>query len=107
MRMIAGCALVLCLGAAGQRYEKIHRKAVVVDTHNDVLSSVTLKGMDFEDDLTGKAYSDLARWKKGGLDVQVFSIFCDERFGKDTAFKYANREIDSLYAIAGRNPRKM
>ncbi len=41
------------------------------------------------------------------MDVKVFSIFCDERFGKDTAFKYANIEIDSLYAIAARNRDKM
>jgi membrane dipeptidase len=28
-------------------------------------------------------------------------------FGKDTAFKFANIELDSLYAIAARNPDKM
>ncbi|RYZ53456.1 MAG: membrane dipeptidase, partial [Chitinophagaceae bacterium] len=33
--------------------------------------------------------------------------FCDERYGKDTAFKYANREIDSLHAIVGRNRDKL
>jgi membrane dipeptidase len=91
----------------GQSYKTIHAEAVVVDTHNDVLSTVTLNGLNIEDDLTGKAYTDLARLKKGGVDVQIFSIFCDDRFGKGTAFKYANREIDSLYAIAGRNPDQM
>jgi membrane dipeptidase len=43
----------------------------------------------------------------GGIDAQVFSIFCDDSYGKGTAFAYANREIDSLYSIAGRNPDKM
>ena len=52
-------------------------------------------------------YSDLARMKQGGIDVQVFSIFCDENFGKGSAFAYANRELDSLYAVAGRNPDRM
>jgi membrane dipeptidase len=90
-----------------QSYKQLHRQAVVVDTHNDVLSTATMRGLHFDTDLTGRTHSDLQRFKRGGVDVQVFSIFCDERFGKDTAFKYANIEIDSLYAIAGRNPEKM
>ncbi|MDP9229146.1 MAG: dipeptidase [Bacteroidota bacterium] len=90
-----------------QKYQKLHRKAIVVDTHNDVLSTVVMKGMNIENDLTGKSHSDIARFKKGGVDVQIFSVFSDERFGKDTAFKYANIEIDSLYAIVGRNTDKM
>src|SRR4051812_48263948 len=95
--------LSLLLFASCQSYRKLHRDAIVVDTHNDVLSTATMKGLSIEHDLTGQTHSDLARFLKGGVDIQVFSIFCDERFGKDTAFKYANREIDSLYAIAGRN----
>lgn len=66
-----------------------------------------MKGLNIENNLAGRTHSDIARMKKGGVDVQIFSIFCNERFGKDTAFKYANREIDSLYAIAGRNTDKM
>jgi membrane dipeptidase len=91
----------------GQSYLKLHEQAIVVDTHNDVLSEATLKGLDIGTDLTGKAMSDLARWKKGGVDVQVFSIFCDDHFGVGSAFRQANREIDSLYSIAARNPDKM
>ena len=91
----------------GQNAQKVHRKAIVIDTHNDVLSTVSMKGMNIDNDLTGKTHSDLARFKKGGIDIQVFSIFCDERFGKDTAFKYANIEIDSLYSIVARNQDKL
>jgi membrane dipeptidase len=90
-----------------QSYKKIHDKAIVIDTHNDVLSGVTMKGLNIEGDLRGKSHSDIQRFKKGGIDVQIFSIFCDERYGKDTAFKYANIEIDSLYAIVGRNSARM
>ena len=99
--------LLFILLASCQSYKAFHRKAIVVDTHNDVLSSATMKGMNIEDDLSGKTHSDISRLKKGGIDIQVFSIFCDERFGKDTAFKYANREIDSLYAIVNRNGDKL
>ena len=41
-------------------------RAMVVDTHNDILTQATEKGLAFDTDLTGKTHSDLARWKKGG-----------------------------------------
>jgi len=107
--LLAGIFLsvLMPVRTAAQSYLKLHEEAIVVDTHNDVLSTATLNGMDIGTDLTGKTHSDLARFKKGGVDVQVFSIFCDEHFGVGSAFHQANREIDSLYAIAGRNPDKM
>ena len=95
------------LTAEAQSYAKLHDKAIVVDTHNDVLTTATLRGMDIGTDLTGKTHSDLGRFRKGGVDVQVFSIFCDDHYGVGSAYREANREIDSLYAIAGRNPDKM
>ena len=102
-------ALVVILPgwAVAQSYQSLHERAIVVDTHNDVLSTATMNGMNIETDLSGITHSDLARFKKGGVDVQVFSIFCDDHFGVGTAFAYAHREIDSLYAIARRNPDKM
>ena len=45
--------------------------------------------------------------KEGGIDVQIFSIFCDENYGNGTAYAFANREIDSLYAYVARNPSSM
>lgn len=74
-------------------YKAVHRKAIVIDTHNEVSSSATMKGLNIEKDLSDKIHSDLACFQKGGVDVQIFSVFADERFGKDTAFRYANREI--------------
>jgi membrane dipeptidase len=106
-KLVCCLFLFLAVSASAQSYQKIHDKAIVVDTHNDVLSTVTMKGLNIENDLTGQSHSDIARFKKGGVDIQVFSIFCDERFGKDTAYKFANIEIDSLYAIVSRNPGKM
>lgn len=92
---------------AAASYQQLHYKAIVVDTHNDVLSAATLKGLDIGTDLTGKTHSDLARFRKGGVDVQVFSIFCDDHYGTGSAYREASREIDSLYAIAGRNTGSM
>jgi len=107
MRIIWVFTAVLPLFCAAQSYQKLHEKAIVVDTHNDVLSSATMHGLDIETDLTGKTHSDLARFRRGGVDVQVFSIFCDDGYGVGSAFRRANQEVDSLYAIAARNPDKM
>src|ERR1041385_8387750 len=87
-------ATLFSLPTLGQSYQKIHDKAILVDTHNDILSSSIQNGFDMEKDLTGKTASDLDRFKKGGVDVQVFSIFCDDRYGVGRAFARANQEID-------------
>ncbi|MGB4844693.1 MAG: dipeptidase [Ferruginibacter sp.] len=88
-----------------QSYQKTHNKAIVVDTHNDILMRAADLGIVFDQDLTGKTHSDLNRWKKGGLDVQIFSVYCDG--DKKNAFAYANREMDSLDAVVARNPDKI
>ena len=87
------------------QYQKLHKKAIVVDTHNDILTTCLDDGLSFDQDLRGKTHSDLNRFKEGGVDVQVFSIWCDGR--QQEPFAYANRQIDTLYATAQRNPGKM
>ena len=87
------------------QYKKLHAKAIVVDTHNDIIETCFNKKYSFDQDLRGKTHSDLNRFKEGGVDVQIFSIWCD---GKQiNPFAYANVQIDTLYATAERNPDKM
>lgn len=90
-----------------QGYKSLHKKAIVVDTHNDFISTGIEKKLSFDQDLKGLTHSDLKRMKEGGVDIQIFSIFCDENYGNGTAYAFANREIDSLYAYVKRNPSKM
>ncbi|MBD1396978.1 dipeptidase [Pontibacter sp. JH31] len=104
--LLATALAIGSLPAVAQDYKELHQKAIVVDTHNDVLISV-LEGLRLEDDLRGKTHSDLARFKEGGVDVQIFSVWSDETYGKGKGFKFANLQIDSLYAIVERNPDKM
>ncbi|TWI97681.1 membrane dipeptidase [Mucilaginibacter frigoritolerans] len=94
--------------AIAQTPEEIHQRAILVDTHNDVLSNEIIQGFDIGK-LQPKDVSnlDLARAKQGGLDAQVFSIWCGPQYGKGTAFKFANREIDSLYALIARYPDRI
>ncbi len=90
-----------------QDYKSLHKKAIVVDTHNDFISTGIEKKVSFDQDLKGITHSDLKRMKEAGVDIQIFSIFCDENYGNGTAYAFANREIDSLYAYVARNPSRM
>ncbi|QHL89315.1 membrane dipeptidase [Nibribacter ruber] len=95
------------LNSCAPSYQSIHQKALLVDTHNDVLSQVVMEGKAMDQDLTGQAHTDLARLKKGGMDLQVFAVFCDETYGPGKAFAFANAQIDSLEATAKRNPKQL
>lgn len=95
--------LCLSLIAVAQTAEQIHRRAIVVDTHNDVLSSQLITGADLSKRQSTGNF-DLVRAKEGGLDAQVFSIWCGAQFGNGQAFNQANREIDSLYKLIKTHP---
>jgi len=88
-----------------QAYKKLHQKAILVDTHNDIPSATIEKKVQFDTDLAGKTHTDLKRMKEGGIDIQVFSIFCGPEQSQPYAF--ANREMDSVYEWTRRNPAKM
>jgi membrane dipeptidase len=88
-----------------QSYKRIHEKAVLIDTHNDFPSASIEKKVSFDADLLGTTHSDLTRMKQGGVDVQIFSIFCGPE--QQQPYAFANRQIDSVYEWARRNPNKM
>jgi membrane dipeptidase len=108
-KMILPLLVILALGLHAQDIQKvlkIHQKAILVDTHNDALSNQLITGLDLSKQQT-VGNLDLPRAKQGGLDVQVFSVWCDGSYGTGKAYAFANREIDSLYALINRNPGKM
>lgn len=98
-------ACLITLNANAQSYQKIHDKAILADTHNDILAKVLETGFLLDQDLTGKTQSDLNRWKKGGMDVQFFSIWSDGN--RLNPFAYAMRQMDTLDAVIKRNPNKI
>jgi membrane dipeptidase len=85
--------------------QKIHYKSILVDTHNDAVTACIEKKVSFDQDLTGVNHSDLKRFKEGGLDYQLFSIWCDGE--KVNPYAWAMREMDTIDAVAARNPDKM
>ena len=91
--------------ANAQAYKKLHFSSIVVDTHNDILTTAVDKHYSIDQDLSGKTNSDLERWKKGGVDVQLFSVWCDGL--KINPWAWANLEMDTLFAVVKRNPDKI
>jgi len=85
--------------------QKIHFKSVLVDTHNDAITACIEKKVSFDQDLNGINHSDLKRFKEGGLDYQLFSIWCDGE--KVNPYAWAMREMDTMDAVAARNPDKI
>src|ERR1035437_2651743 len=104
-----GKILIICIlltqQLMAQSYKKIHADAIVVDSHNDILSQTTDYGYILDNNLRGKTHTDLARLKEGGVDVQVFSVFCNG--DQINPFALANRQMDSLDAVLKRNPDKI
>ncbi|MDB5030854.1 dipeptidase [Mucilaginibacter sp.] len=76
---------------------------LLVDTHNDAISNQLITGADLGK-LQPIGNFDLVRAKQGGLNAQIFSIWCSGQYGKGTGYAMANREIDSLYALINRHP---
>lgn len=94
--------LIFYSSAFAQSAKKIHQNAIVIDTHGDILFNQIKSGIDIGK-LQEKGNFDLVRAKNGGLDVQFFSIWCDETGG----YALANREIDSLYSLIKRYPDRI
>jgi membrane dipeptidase len=105
--MILRIVILLLLPSflTAQQYKKIHRSSVLVDTHNDIPSSAIEKKVAFDTDLKGQTHSDLNRMFSGGVDAQMFSIFCGGE--QKEPYRFANREMDSVYAWVKRNPSRM
>ncbi len=107
MRTLLLVAILFTFAAAHSQpaFRKIHDKAIVIDTHNDFPTTAIEKSVGLDQSLKGKTHSDLQRFKEGGVDIQIFSIWCDGN--KQQPYAFANQEIDSVYAWANRNPDKM
>lgn len=87
----------------GQDARRIHADALVIDTHNDVLYQSVMRGKDIGKRIN-TGHTDLPRIKEGGIDVQVFAVWCNEKYGKGTAFAYANKQIDGLMKVIEEHP---
>ncbi len=86
----------------------IHRKAIIVDTHNDITSFMTDEDYDIGTSSIGKYHTDLARMKEGGLTAEFFSVYVDRKYA--TAGGSARRAmdmIDMVYRAAEKYPNQL
>lgn len=98
----------LCLGVLSSQGQALdhaafHKSLIVVDGHNDVIYESILPGKDIGQRMkTG--HTDLPRLREGGVDVQVFAVWSDDKeFPKGKAFKHANAQIDALEKMLQKN----
>jgi membrane dipeptidase len=86
-------------------YKKLHFDATVVDTHNDVVQRI-LSGEDISF-RTSHGHSDLPRFREGGLDVEMFSIWVPPEKTSRPYYDQANEQIDSIESFVKRNPSQV
>ena len=81
----------------------IHLESFVADTHNDVL----LRAMEGQNVLEyhPESHSDLEKFKLGGVDLQVFSIWVSPDGKEKKYFENANDMINKLDFLISRVPK--
>ena len=80
-----------------------HQQAFVADTHNDVLMR-SMMGRNILTELP-ESHSDLVKFKKGGVDLQVFSVWVSpSKIGPEEYYNYANAMITQLEYLCSRVP---
>jgi membrane dipeptidase len=83
---------------------RVHRSALLIDTHNDVPSR-TVDGFDIGS-RTGTGHTDIARLKEGGVGAQFFAVYVASSYV--TGNRSANRALQMIdtvrHDIIGRYP---
>jgi membrane dipeptidase len=92
-----------------ERAARLHREAIVLDTHNDITSPMTDEGYDLGPrDTSGKTQTDLPRMKEGGLDAEFFAIYVAASYARQGgAARRALDMIDGVYEQARRHPESL
>lgn len=97
------------------RAEKLHREAIVVDTHNDITSAILDEGFDLAmsgdaPDRKEKTHTDLRRMKAGAIDAEFFAVYVGREFVNKKpaegggAARRALDMIDIVYEQVRRHP---
>lgn len=83
--------------------DAVHQQAFVADTHNDVLMR-SMMGRNILTELP-ESHSDLVKFKKGGVDLQVFSVWVSpSKIDPEEYYNYANAIITQLEYLCSRVP---
>src|SRR5919206_38742 len=94
--------------ALWQRALAIHRRAIVIDTHNDVTTPMTNDDYDLSGNPPRPYRTSIARMKKGGLTAEFFSLYIRPWYvAPGGAARRTLEMIDSVYRAVERHPRDL
>jgi membrane dipeptidase len=91
-----------------QRALQIHRRAIVIDTHNDVTSAMTNDDFDLSGTPPAPYRTNIARMKQGGLTAEFFSLYIKPVYVQNGGSARRTLDmIDSVYRAVERHPRDL
>ena len=85
------------------RAARIHREAIVVDTHEDVPDALAEKGADLAVRGATKHF-DIPRAKEGGLTAPFFAVYVPASYAEGGAARIALDRIDMVQNVVGAHP---
>ena len=86
----------------------IQRRAIVVDTHNDITTPMTNDDFDLAGDPPVPYRTNIERMKKGGLTAEFFSLYIRPWYVTNGgAARRTLDMIDSVYRAVERHPRDL
>src|ERR1051326_1696674 len=91
-----------------QRALQIQRRAIVIDTHNDVTTPMTNDDYDLSGPPPTPYRTSIERMKKGGLTAEFFSLYVKPWYVEHGgAARRTLDMIDSVYRAVERHPRDL
>jgi membrane dipeptidase len=94
--------------ALWRRALAIHRRAIVIDTHNDVTTPMTNDDYDLSGEPPAPYRTNIARMKKGGLTAEFFSVYIKPWYVEHGgAARRTLDMIDSVYRAVERHPKDL
>jgi membrane dipeptidase len=94
--------------ALWQRALAIHRRAIVIDTHNDVTTPMTNDDFDLSGNPPSPYRTNIERMKKGGLTAEFFSLYIKPWYvTHGGAARRTLDMIDSVYRAVERHPKDL
>lgn len=91
-----------------QRALQIHRRAIVIDTHNDVTTPMTNNYFDLNGLPPVPYRTNIERMKQGGLTAEFFSLYIRPWYVEHGGSARRTLDmIDAVYRAVERNPRDL
>ncbi len=91
-----------------QRALQIHRRAIVIDTHNDVTTPMTNDDFDLSGTPPTPYRTSIERMRKGGLTAEFFSLYVKPWYVEHGGSARRTLDmIDSVYRAVERHPRDL